>query len=54
MYENQTGLVFTNDECIGCNKCISVCPVMTANKAVSTQGDGQKIEVDGNKLLKTW
>lgn len=51
MYGNQTGLVFTNDECIGCNKCISVCPVMTANKAVSTQGDGQKIEVDGNKCI---
>ena len=22
-------LVFTNDKCIGCNKCISVCPVLT-------------------------
>lgn len=25
------GLVYTNQACIGCNKCISVCPVLTAN-----------------------
>ncbi len=32
------GLVYTNDNCIGCNKCISVCPVITANTAVEENG----------------
>ena len=27
-------LVYTNENCIGCNKCISACPVLTANYAV--------------------
>ena len=26
------GLIITNDKCIGCNRCISVCPVITANQ----------------------
>ncbi len=47
---NQTGLVFTNDNCIGCNKCISVCPVLTANRCVEIDG-GQRIEVDGSKCV---
>lgn len=34
----QQGLVYTNEKCIGCNKCISVCPVITANKAVERDG----------------
>ena len=29
-----TGLVYTNEKCIVCNKCISVCPVPSANYAV--------------------
>ena len=45
IYENQRGLVYTNDKCIGCNKCISVCPVITANKAVELDGQ-RRIEVD--------
>lgn len=48
--EKQTGLVFTNDKCIGCNKCISVCPVITANHLVETDGK-QRIEVDGDKCV---
>jgi Fe-S-cluster-containing hydrogenase component 2 len=46
--EKQEGLVFTNEKCIGCNKCISVCPVITANKAVDEDGK-QIIQVDGDK-----
>ncbi len=38
MSEVQKGLVYTNENCIGCNKCISVCPVITANKAVVKDG----------------
>lgn len=43
-------LVFTNDKCIGCNKCISVCPVLTANYAVSENGQN-KIVVDGKQCI---
>lgn len=46
----QSGLVFTNENCIGCNKCISSCPVLTANVAADC-GDGQKIYVDGSKCI---
>lgn len=46
----QNGLNFTNDNCIGCNKCISSCPVITANNAVNTE-DGQRIYVDGIKCV---
>lgn len=49
-YENQTGLVYTNDKCIGCNKCISVCPVITANKAIEFDGH-QRIEVNGDMCI---
>lgn len=43
-------LVFTNDKCIGCNKCISVCPVLTANYAVEENGEN-RIVVDGNQCI---
>lgn len=46
----QKGLVFTNDNCIGCNKCISACPVITSNVAVEKNGM-QHIEVDGDKCV---
>ncbi len=45
--ESQTGLVYTNESCIGCNKCISVCPVLTANHAV-VEGETSRIEVNGD------
>ncbi len=38
-------LVFTNDRCQGCNRCISVCPVLTANYAVNAGKDNQRINV---------
>lgn len=43
-----TSLVYTDDNCIGCNKCINVCPAMGA--CVSKDGkDGERrIEVNGN------
>lgn len=37
-------LVFTNDKCVGCNRCISVCPVITANSAVSESGRSRVVE----------
>lgn len=43
-------LVFTNDNCVGCNKCISACPVLTANRAVE-DGGKNKIIVDGSQCV---
>lgn len=38
-------LVYTNDHCQGCNRCISVCPVITANYSVTTEQDTKRINV---------
>lgn len=35
------GLVFTNENCQGCNRCISVCPTMLANQ--SAEADGKNV-----------
>lgn len=38
-------LIYTNEKCVGCNRCISVCPVITAN--ISTTKNGvQRIDVN--------
>ena len=50
MYEEQKGLIYTNDNCIGCNKCIAACPVITANRAIDN-GDKQMIIVDGDRCI---
>lgn len=44
------GFVFTNDKCIGCNRCISVCPVLTANRAVNVNGHA-RIEVNSEQCI---
>lgn len=44
------GLVFTNEKCIGCNRCISVCPVLTANQAVMVDGQA-RIEVNSEQCI---
>ena len=44
------GLVFTNENCIGCNKCISVCSCEGA--CISQEADGKnRIDVDGNRCV---
>ncbi len=45
-----SSLVFTNDNCIGCNKCISVCSCIGANVAHTVNGRN-RIEVDGTKCV---
>lgn len=43
-------IIFTNNNCIGCNKCISVCSCEGAN--ISEIKDGKnRIEVDGTKCI---
>lgn len=48
--QNVDALVYTNDNCVGCNKCISVCPVLTANHAVIENGEN-RIVVDGKQCV---
>lgn len=43
--DTNNSLVFTNDFCQGCNRCISVCPVITANYSATGENGTQKIHV---------
>ncbi len=38
MSRYNNGLIYTNDKCIGCNKCIFECPVIGANVSVYQNG----------------
>lgn len=44
------GLIYTNENCIGCNRCISGCPVLGANVSVH-RGGRNHIYVDEEKCL---
>ncbi len=45
-------LVFTNDNCVGCNKCISACSCMGACVSGDPDADGvSKIHVDPSKCI---
>jgi len=48
--QQSEALVYTNDKCVGCHKCISVCPVLTANKAIDENGQN-KIIVNGKQCI---
>lgn len=45
-------MVYTNEKCQGCNRCISVCPVLTANYSVNISEREQRIEVHGENCIK--
>ena len=47
----QNGLIRTNDNCVGCNKCISVCSCVGATVAHQTEDGRNIIDVDGNKCI---
>ncbi len=42
--------VFTNDNCVGCNRCVSACSCMGANISVDRDGKS-RIEVDPEKCI---
>ena len=47
---NKQSIVYTNDNCIGCNRCINVCSAIGA--CVSGEVDGKaRIHVDGSKCV---
>ena len=50
MRQLNQGLIYTNENCIGCNRCIGGCPVLGANVAVIINKEN-KIMVDGNKCI---
>jgi len=48
----QKRLIYTNENCQGCNRCISVCPVLTANYSVSSNDTKiQRIEVHSENCI---
>ena len=52
MEYGKESLVYTNDNCVGCNKCISACSCMGA--CVSTEPDEEgrsRIEVDKDRCI---
>lgn len=49
--QNIGSLVYTNDNCIGCNKCISVCSCIGACVAVEGEDGTNRIEVSGDKCV---
>lgn len=47
---NVNAMIHTNDNCIGCNRCIAFCPIPDANKAIEINGKNV-IHVDGEKCI---
>ena len=46
------GLVFTNEKCVGCNKCISVCSCLGACVSEEADGNGKtRVDVDGSRCI---
>ncbi len=45
------GMIYTNENCTGCNRCISVCPVGVANHAITLEDGSCRIEVDETKCI---
>ena len=50
MPDIKRGLIFTNDRCVGCHRCIADCPIPGANVSVLRNGM-RRIEVDGDKCI---
>lgn len=50
--ELNSGIIYTNDNCIGCNKCISSCSVVGANVVTNRDETGEyRVLVDPNKCI---
>ena len=46
-----SGLVITNDNCVGCNKCISVCSCNGATIAEIDESGKNVIHVNGDNCI---
>ena len=50
--DSGNGLIFTNEKCVGCNKCINVCSAMGACVSTGSDGSGHsRINVDPNRCV---
>ena len=46
------GLIYTNENCVGCNKCITVCSAMGACVSTETDANGKsRINVDPERCV---
>ena len=45
------GLIYTTQDCIGCNKCIEGCPVPSANVVICEEGKENHIAVNGENCI---
>lgn len=52
MVSTESKLIFTNDNCQGCNRCVSKCPIMAANHFEKLGMDRYHIAVDGDACVK--
>ncbi len=50
MYNYEDLIYLKEENCLGCNKCISNCPIFEANIAYSTD-KGNKIKINGDKCI---
>lgn len=48
---NERRLVYTKENCVGCNRCIGVCPCPGANVATVNENGENKIEVDSTRCI---
>lgn len=51
MIGEKRGLVYTNENCVGCNKCINVCSCVGAMIATKNEEEQNVIWVDGDKCI---
>lgn len=47
---NSSPLIYTNKNCTACNRCISVCPILTSNHSTEENGCS-KVVVDGDACV---
>lgn len=45
------GIIYTNQDCVSCNRCISVCPVMDANVLNERENGSVVLTVDSSKCI---
>lgn len=50
MRSYNTGIVYSDEKCIGCNKCIAACSVLGANCAIIQNGQN-RVVVDSRKCV---
>lgn len=50
MYDSNEVIYVDEEKCVGCNRCISVCPILGANIAYTVNGEN-KVKINGEKCI---